>query len=953
MKKRFSMLIALVMLLTSLIPSFTANAAFSDVTETNPYREAITTLSRLSVINGYDDGTFGADKDISRAEFTAIIVRMLGLDHLSTPITTFPDVKADHWANANIRTAFDLGIINGFDDGTFKPDAPVTYEQALKMLICTLGYEPFADAAGGYPVGYTTQASALKMTDKVTDLSYSQNAPRGVIAQVMFNSLEIPKYEDVGGTLSNSGKTLLKDYLNVVGVKGTLVGVGESTTAECNETLFKTQLAVLENATNETHVINFDDYNITTTELIAMLGNTVQVYFRQDKLSNDKFLYDISNETHKNIEITINSNDIIEYSGNSLKYRTSSDAKTQSATIDMQNLSIRYNGRAVTLNDSNYMVNGQQFPYALNTLFDPSSNNFYGTVKLVGTEGSSSYSMLDIYNYEVFVAQRTVSSTDYKLIDKTTPTNTKTLDPDAINLTITKNGKEIEPTSIVTNDVVLYAESLDHKFASVEVSSSSVSGVIGSKNTSTKILTINNKEYVYSNYFESYMTKENKTYDPGSSIKVYTDSLGTLQWGTVTAAESYYPYAYVISAYESKNEYSLRLFAPSSTSVKSFSSSTSYDIKHFYLADNVKLNGVKTNPSAIITELENNSETQIPGEYYQFVRIGFNSSNEIDNVITVSASGIENTDNTKLVEYDHTATATVKSNTIKDGSTTLYSVESSTPLFVIPYDKTDTDGYALKNAISGSSLQANTTTEYDLAAYDLNTSKYPTFMVWYQKSGETISAGTPITPDTKYSFIWEKVGTSYSDIYDSPITVYKTYDQSTTSTDKQFAPTQKSNDDFSAMSKGDIALFGYDKNGNVDEVRRVLKYSNILPILNSGTYDWTDYKNIVDEDKSPKTIKHTMYNVLQTISDKNLIYVTTDGFVGETLSENNRETLNLSNAKIIKYNATDDTVTAASINDIEGAADGFGTTCSKIAVMSYKAAVDDSNYIPTFVVIYK
>ena len=62
MKKHFSMLIALAMILTSLVPSFTASAAFSDVDDSNSYVEAISTLSTLQVINGYEDGSFQPEK---------------------------------------------------------------------------------------------------------------------------------------------------------------------------------------------------------------------------------------------------------------------------------------------------------------------------------------------------------------------------------------------------------------------------------------------------------------------------------------------------------------------------------------------------------------------------------------------------------------------------------------------------------------------------------------------------------------------------------------------------------------------------------------------------------------------------------------------------------------------------------------------------------------------------
>ena len=141
MKKQLSLVVALVTLLTTLVAAMPANAAFSDVPDDYKYKDAITTLSTLNVINGYENGTFEPEKSITRAEFTKIIVYMLGSDNMTEKITQFEDVSEDHWANANIKTAYDLGIINGFDEKTFKPDDPVTYEQALKMVVCALGYE--------------------------------------------------------------------------------------------------------------------------------------------------------------------------------------------------------------------------------------------------------------------------------------------------------------------------------------------------------------------------------------------------------------------------------------------------------------------------------------------------------------------------------------------------------------------------------------------------------------------------------------------------------------------------------------------------------------------------------------------------------------------------------------------------------------------------------------------
>ena len=73
MKRIFAMLAACV-LTVSAICQTAVFAAFSDVTDTNPYKDAITTLTKLSVIEGYGDNTFKPENSITRAEFTKIIV---------------------------------------------------------------------------------------------------------------------------------------------------------------------------------------------------------------------------------------------------------------------------------------------------------------------------------------------------------------------------------------------------------------------------------------------------------------------------------------------------------------------------------------------------------------------------------------------------------------------------------------------------------------------------------------------------------------------------------------------------------------------------------------------------------------------------------------------------------------------------------------------------------------
>lgn len=953
MKKRFSMLIALAMILTSLVPSFTASAAFSDVDDSNSYVEAISTLSTLQVINGYEDGSFQPEKEITRAEYTKMIVYMLGMDSFTTPITTFTDVPESHWANAYIKTAFDMGIINGFDDGTFRPDAPVTYEQALKMLVCTLGYEAYAEVAGGYPNGYRAQAEDLDLTDIVTGVGYESNAPRAVIAQIMFNGLEVPMKGMVNGKLEDTGKTLINDYLGAVNLKGTLVGVANSTTSDCPVSLYPTQMAVKNSQTQDIVVIDFSQSEVTQAELVAKLGRSISVLYRKDRVSTDKWLVGLNNDTQKGAEITVNSTDIISFDGSTLKYRDNEGANA-TLRVDSSNVTVQYNGRAA--NGSN-----------LSNYLSPSSDNFmYGTARFVSNDSSSTYNMVDIYDYEVMVALRAVNSSDYTITDKIPTFNKETetdeikkltLKPNVNEFSLTKNGSEIEPTSISANDVVIYAPTLDGSFTTVKVSNKSVSGSVESLNSSKQTIKINGKDYNYTGYFKKYMEdKENGLPTPGQSIKAYLDDFGTIQWGTVTSSEKYYQYAYIVEPItaDNGNDYYLKLFAPSSRTATSLTSSTSYKVQSFKLAENVKLNGEKKSPDALITALAATAEAGSGTDLNQFIRISTNASNEIDNVITVTDTGKENTDSSKLVKYATRGSYKVTSTALKlsDG-TTKHSLKSSTPLFVIPDNRADVDNYALKATISNSSLKDDGTS-YSLESYDLNTSKYPAFLAYYPEAGKELTSDTPISTDTNFSVLTEDIG---EEVIDGEVAnVISTYTTDTKISKKRLA------DHFSSSAeKGDLVLFGYDSDGYVNAENICIDYSNdIQPILTAATdFDWTGISGTPATSGSKK-ITYTMYNVLQTVESENKLYVSSKLYESEGVFNTNYEVLNItSSTKIVRYDKDEDeftpyavgTDTLLTINDILDA-EGFGTGCSKIAVGAYLNTYTSSNPIIKFIVIY-
>ena len=94
---------------------------------------AVNDMGSRMVIDGTGEGQFSPDRAITRAEFAAILVRGLGLKLDNSP-TAFSDVEVADWFNSSINTAHAYGLINGYEDGTFRPNGEITREEAMTML---------------------------------------------------------------------------------------------------------------------------------------------------------------------------------------------------------------------------------------------------------------------------------------------------------------------------------------------------------------------------------------------------------------------------------------------------------------------------------------------------------------------------------------------------------------------------------------------------------------------------------------------------------------------------------------------------------------------------------------------------------------------------------------------------------------------------------------------------
>ena len=174
-------MLAILLALALLLPC--TAAAFEDVSG-RPSEAAVTRLTNLGILHGYEDGTFRPDSPVTRAEMAKILVTALAVQGPEGE-DSFSDT-ADHWAAPYIGAAAALGLIRGYPDGSFRPDDSVTTAEVLTMLVRALGmtYEK-----GTWPEFHIDTAKQLGII--TGDVSPAAAAGRGNVAVYLANTLDL------------------------------------------------------------------------------------------------------------------------------------------------------------------------------------------------------------------------------------------------------------------------------------------------------------------------------------------------------------------------------------------------------------------------------------------------------------------------------------------------------------------------------------------------------------------------------------------------------------------------------------------------------------------------------------------------------------------------------------------------------------------------------------------
>ena len=172
-------------------------AAFTDEDDFSPqYAEAAEVLTNLKVMQGYDDGSFLPQRNITRAQVATLIYRAVTGDVKDTQTgiykdyNKFKDVPSTDWSAGYVNYCANGEIIKGFTPDTFGPLKNVTGYQVLAMILRAVGYDANDEFTGdGWAIRVATTAQQLGILENVQEATLGEAATRELVAELIFQTM--------------------------------------------------------------------------------------------------------------------------------------------------------------------------------------------------------------------------------------------------------------------------------------------------------------------------------------------------------------------------------------------------------------------------------------------------------------------------------------------------------------------------------------------------------------------------------------------------------------------------------------------------------------------------------------------------------------------------------------------------------------------------------------------
>lgn len=814
LKKVTALVIVLAMALSSV-----AFASFSDVSEDASYNEAVQVMASLGLLVGYEDGTFGPDKTITRAEFAAVIVRALGMEDAAKGAsvnTIFTDVPADHWASGYVQIANQQGIILGYGDGNFGPDDEVLYEQAVKMIECALGYGvKFKNVADAYPTSYLAQANADGITVGASG-KIGDKASRAVVARLVYNSLDVPMMVQttIGGNNGDEyqvddSTSLLYSKLKIAKVEGTVDKLFFNK-EQADQVSFK---ITKEDSKWDDSDIGYGSAATLTygenVDVASMRGYSCVAYIDMND-DSDLVLKAIAPKAGRNKTLTLTKKQVesasiadgeISYFKNDSNDDKALKVKLDSNFVAYQNLS------TIPMEDADF-----------ETLFSAEDAEFT-TIKLIENSNDNKYDLAIVEKYDSFVVDSVNERSNTILANtsgayRTFNGSRLKLDPDDDTITYSikdKDGKEITLADIKKDNVANIATSEDGSdtFYDVIITDTVVSGTIAEKSTNDGI------DYYKIGDAEYKVTPKNTvSVNVGDEGAFIVDMSGNILYKTAIEGGATGDFAFIIGT-EAKKEFNSYTYRASIMNQKG-------EFSVLELATKVRINDDSQKEISFTGESGKVAYSTIQDMEKSLVGYKTNSSGQISQLYT----DFSKMDSSYASVSDRTGVQFKE-----DGRIGNYFINADQSLFnadVADIADAKKDDMSM---VSASGLNEDETYDFVTIVYNTNDSSVVAALGLGIKS---------IAASDAPAMVVTSVGTK-NDSNGDPATLLKGYVNAESvdiviPDDAKIQDIEKNDLTGHIFAKGDVIQYSADSNGEASGIRVLFTADQILDVYD-GTYD--------------------------------------------------------------------------------------------------------------------
>ncbi len=468
---------------------------FADVTDENML-DSLKLLNSLGILNGYDDGSYRPEETVTRAGYITAVAKLINAEN-GGGYTYFEDVAKEAWYTPYVNAGVENGLVTGASDGLFYPDRIVSYKEAVKILVTALGYGNYAETTGGYPVGYLSIAGELKLGKNVKD----GDITRGDMVNLLANAFETRVMEQ-----SSFGENIVYDktvnalkYYHKINTVTSLLTDNGTTALTGDSSVRKTQIR-----------LGFETYSCGDEGIKKLLGHRVKLY---------------ADDEGKVIHFTDKTEDVKVISADDIEEFNNSEIAGGGVRVSITpNTRIIYNGEFLaSAGDCNLAD------------YCPAD----GEAEIIGSPAET----VKIKSYTAVVAQ-SGGSLEKEVYGRFSGKLMLNL-PDCRQVTVIRDGEKTDDLSYNADEVLQIARSINGRATEIIISTEAVIGTLDS--LSERELIIDGKPYAVSAAFGN--TPQPQVGEWGY---FYFDRQGKILYADIKSSP-YENYGYVIKTGSSGN----------------------------------------------------------------------------------------------------------------------------------------------------------------------------------------------------------------------------------------------------------------------------------------------------------------------------------------------------------------------------------------------------------------